>query len=307
MIHLLLSLIPLVVTTPPAGPFEFVAFGDWGGRGDTAQESVEKINKYIGSTSIDTVFLLGDNFYPHGIDPLLGVADPRFDLFAEHLAKGLDRVQFYTVLGNHDLKNGEASWRAQLEYSFVRPNWILPDRSHFQRFMDGGVCVWFIDTSEGIVAEETMGWLESTLSTESSSCLWKFFATHFPLVTKGTHRSSRQVLRLRTQLTRLINRYSIDLYISGHDHNTQLLRDPKIPGCQFILVGAVCDLVKSSLTPHPTRVHYGDLVWGDDMIQPVVVRVSVTPDRVHYQFVQVKSQKHGNDRSIVLYEGVVEK
>jgi hypothetical protein len=127
---------------------DLVAFGDWGCDGAIARESLAQINTYITKTNPDGVCLLGDNFCPDGIDPLQGLSDSRIQFFSKSLARNLDHVPFYTVLGNHDVQQGKDSWMAQLEYSTIPPNWVMPALNHFKR-LDANTCVWFLDSAGG--------------------------------------------------------------------------------------------------------------------------------------------------------------
>jgi hypothetical protein len=280
----------------PPLPLELVAFGDWGRTGKTAVTNLANINTYLHQTMAEGVMLLGDNFYPNGIDPELGYVDPRFDIFPDVLAEGLDDVPFYTILGNHDIRQGPNSWGAQLDFGNIQRNWVMPSRNYFIR-LEHKTCVWFIDTSEGRV--NAMNWLTESLAIETNNCSWKLFASHYPLVTKGQYRRDRSVQYIRSQLLPLINMYSIHLHISGHDHNSQLLKDVEMPGCKFFVVGAICDIIPNSLTPGG-KPSNGTLVWGSDREQPVVARFTISRDRIEYAFVRVSASKH-----TVLREGRV--
>jgi hypothetical protein len=135
-------LLPLLhSTTTPS--HTLIAFGDWGHAENV--DLVDRINHYLISHQVDGVMLLGDNFYPAGINPELGVDDPQFELFSDHLARKLE-MPFFVVLGNHDyMQNGQT---AQIEYK--HPWWVMEEGNFFVLFPlteKTHACVWFVDYS----------------------------------------------------------------------------------------------------------------------------------------------------------------
>ena len=108
-----------------------VAFGDWGNRHNI--KPIKSINSYLcdqQQQEIDSVLLLGDNFYSNGIDPKLGFKDPRFDMFKKTLAKNL-QFPFYPILGNHDILNGKEGTQFQLDYGRIESRWKMKSDSSF--------------------------------------------------------------------------------------------------------------------------------------------------------------------------------
>lgn len=273
---------------------DLVAFGDWGCEGAIARESSALINTYLTKTNPDGVCLLGDNFYPDGIDPSQGLSDYRFQFFSKSLARNLDQVPFYTVLGNHDIQQGRDSWLAQLAYSTVQPNWVMPALNYFKR-LDANTCVWFLDTCSGTITSGAFEWLSGSLATEADSCTWRIIASHYPLISKGRYRKSRKVMGIRYQLLPVINKHSIDLYISGHDHNSQVLTDKDMPGCKFVIVGAICELVS---VENSDSTH-GTLEWGSDEVHPVVAQLTISQTELQYSFIHLGV-------NTVIYQGVID-
>jgi hypothetical protein len=166
----------------------------------------------------------------------------------------------------------------------------MPALNHFKR-LDANTCVWFLDSAGGKITL-ALAWLAGSLASES--CSWRIIASHYPLISKGRYSRNRKVMGIRAQLLPLINKHSIDLYISGHDHNSQVLTDKDMPGCKFIIVGAICELV-------PTDSTLGMLEWGSDEVYPVVARLTIiSQTELQYSFVHPGA-------NTVIYQGVVDK
>ncbi len=244
------------------GSSSMLAFGDWGCNWSSVE--VDRINAYLtgGSAPSDlsSVFLLGDNFYPSGIDPRMGPNDPQWDLFVHHLSRNARHITFYPVLGDHDVARGVRSGEAQLKFSNFRSNWNMPDRNYFKRFAHGA-CVWFIDSSPGKVSELTLQWLDESLREQARTCIWKIFATHYPVVTCG----------VREGLEPLIVRNTVNLFLSSHEHNSQVFSHPGMPDCLFVSVGAVCDVFPTSVSP--AGCGESNNWFSDDQHQPVIAQL----------------------------------
>jgi 3',5'-cyclic AMP phosphodiesterase CpdA len=216
---------PLLGTpTVDAGsePFiQFAVLGDWGHPGEEINRTAKLLKKYYDTEGLDAVLLLGDSFYPRGISKDLGVDDPQFRLFTDVLAGGIDEsLKFYTVLGNHDLMG---SVEAQIAYRRIDKRWNLPSRFYRKDFTSGGmkVCVWFLDTND--MNEDQIGWFTRSLSL--GPCTWKFVTGHHPMFTAGEYSSSNRLKNLRDILLPVFRQFNVDVYFSGHEHQTQVLRD----------------------------------------------------------------------------------
>jgi hypothetical protein len=103
-----------------------IAFGDSGDR--IAYTKLVYLNFFLKKNLrpknyLDFVCLLGDNFYPNGIDPVFGLRDPQFRLFTDVLARDI-RNNFYVTAGNHDhLRPGSIGF--QVEYASVDNRWFM--------------------------------------------------------------------------------------------------------------------------------------------------------------------------------------
>jgi 3',5'-cyclic AMP phosphodiesterase CpdA len=248
----------------------FAVFGDWGHGGNDLKSTAKLLKTYDDRIGLDAVLLLGDSFYPEGISEELGVMDPSFHLFTDILAGDIDNLKFYTVLGNHDVLG---SVPAQIAYHKIDSRWVFPARYYHKTFMSGvKVCVWFLDTND--MHAEQLSWLE--LSLADSNCDWMFVAGHHPMYSAGEYSNSSTLRRLREKLIPLFHKYGVDIYFSGHEHQSQILKDSQgktlfvVAGATSERRGATVKMIDSCLWIDPKTIGF-----------PFV---SVFPDKVLIEF-----------------------
>jgi len=265
--------------------FEILAFGDWGlvGRPHALQPTADVIRERF--TDIDAIFLLGDNFYPSGIDS--GSTDDRaFSLFADVLAPSTT-AKFYAVLGNHDVINHP---EAQIAYTRVHPQWMMPGRYFFKRFIGQEglrVCSWFIDT-ESFVGDQ-ISWLDGSITYEKDNCDWLVVNGHRPVMDGGEYRPHAVLLE---NLYPILNRHRVHLYLSGHEHQSQVLRSSTLP-TTYIISGALGDMRSKEPRGH-------EFLEFIDTRQVAILHIAFYPDRADFQF--IKTHRRSSEP---LYTGTV--
>ena len=204
---------------------------------------------------IDAVLVLGDNFYDYGVK---SETDARWEYDINRvLPRGIPCL---AILGNHDyLGDPEAQVRkTYLPSSPTSVQWFMPKRYYMSTLDQQGVTVdlWMLDTfslspTESSMNSISMGmsslqwshlervgqkdkvqqleWLESSLKT--STAPWKIVCGHYPVFSDGGHGDNQELVDC---LMPLFQKYGVDLYLCGHDHNLQHL---SIGGVQFIVSG----------------------------------------------------------------------
>ncbi len=217
----------LTARTPPDLPplpseeaLRVLVLGDFG-TGDGGQlEIANSIARTNRSNPPHLVLTVGDNFYPDGVR---SVSDPLWHRAFEAVYTGefWEGLAFFPVLGNHDVAGDE---RAQIRYSEVSPRWVMPGNYFtFQRSLPAGGTVRFValDTNilnrKGRRAMAQASWVDSILS--GSDDQWVVAYGHHPMVTGGRHDPSQEV---REYLAPRF-RGRVPLYLSGHNHSTELL------------------------------------------------------------------------------------
>lgn len=235
------------VVSSSAAPFNltasFLAFGDWGLMSESLTATIGKINAKFFSTTypLNGVFLLGDNFYPRGISHDLSIRDPQFNLFSDFVgASAPEYVQFYPVLGNHDWMGNV---RAQIAFSSLDRKWVFPDFFHFKRFQidDVSLCVWFIDTERFASDAGQQTWFRESLRSEKSTCSWTIVNGHYPVFTGGEYTRCTTLARFRESILPIMRDNRIDLYLSGHEHQSQILKEDEY-NTVYVVAGAVSDM-----------------------------------------------------------------
>jgi tartrate-resistant acid phosphatase type 5 len=233
-----------VFTRVPSTPsWSFLALGDWGLRSESLTTTIDKINAKFFATAypLKGVFLLGDNFYPRGIRQDLSIRDPQFNLFSDLVAAQAPQgLRFYSVLGNHDWMGDT---RAQISFSTFDTRWVFPALYYFQRFaLDHvSVCVWFIDTETFASDAGQQGWFRESLASERSTCAWTIVNGHYPVFTGGEYTGCSILARYRQSVLPIIRANNIDLYFSGHEHQSQILKEDDF-NTVYVVAGAVSDM-----------------------------------------------------------------
>ncbi len=265
-------------TIPPVVPGKryayFIAIGD-GGTGSRAQRQVaELINAKASQDSLHLVLLLGDNFYSKGVK---SVDDPQWEeKFESMYDLPFLNVPFFASLGNHDHKTA-GSPEAQVEYSKRNTKWRMPARYYtFTRKIDQAATIQFfaLDT-EAIVEQESrdfargqIEWLESELA--KSKATWKIVFGHHPVFSNGDHGDTPEI---KQHIRPLLEKYGVDFYFCGHDHDRQLLQP--VAGVNYVVSG--------------TAAKSRDTAWEDNTIFAATdigfAWCRVSAEEFHVQFI----------------------
>jgi tartrate-resistant acid phosphatase type 5 len=215
------------------GALEFAVVGDWGRGGEYyQQELAAQLAKAV--TGINAAFIIstGDNIYPDGV---ASVQDPLWNLSFEQVFHQYPlHRSWYAVLGNHDYHGNP---QAQVDYSQVSNRWNMPARYYAFKKAVGPraeALFVFLDTNpldrnaytasyaQALVQQDSTAqqrWLEGVLSDTSSTVKWKIVVGHHPVYTAGNR--ALQKSGVRASLEPLLEKYRVDVYLSGHEHHLQ--------------------------------------------------------------------------------------
>ena len=217
------------VFRPEPEPVRFLAWGDAGHGTPEQADTAEAARQVCARVGCGFVVGLGDNVYEDGVDH---VHDDEFDRKFEDPYRNLS-LPFYMVLGNHDVL-GNAS--AQVEYTNVSDKWTMPGRSYW--FRQGEVVFVGLDLTglaegDDAGADRLGAWVERQLSRPAQ---WRVAFSHFPYASNGRHGNGSE--ELRAFLERHVCGQA-DLYLAGHDHDMQWLREqPSCGGTELVVSGA---------------------------------------------------------------------
>lgn len=142
------------------------------------------------------------------------------------------------VHSNHEYRGNTT---AVIGYSDVSRRWMMPARYYSRVFDNDGtrVKVVFIDTAPlidkyrsdttdypdvaGQSLEEQLRWLDRELA-DREGAEWLIVAGHHP-VYADTPKSESERTDLQTRVAPLLRRHKADMYICGHIHNFQHIRE----------------------------------------------------------------------------------
>lgn len=249
--------------------------------GDTGWQNEDKVSvitSMVEKARVDPpgfVLMLGDNFYRSGVT---SVRDEQWlTHFERSFAAPELAVPFRPVLGNHDHKGNV---QAQVEYSSVNPRWRMD--GHYYAFTERVSPNWQVDffmldtnpiQAKDDAAKPQIRWLEDKLA--NSTARWKIVAGHHPIVSGGHNGSAEN---LRDAIEPLLQKYGVDIYMAGHDHDLQLLHVPNST-CLQLVSGAGCS----------TR----EVRWIDETLyaeaSPGFAWLLVGPSELWVQFVTSRS------------------
>lgn len=205
---------------PSAPGLQVLVLGDWGTGKEGQREVAEAIAVTHGDSPPDFVLTVGDNFYPKGV---AGPGDPLWESHFETIYQGpfWVGVVFYPTPGNHD---HQGRLEGQIQYSDLSPRWEMPGPYRaFRRSLPGGGSVLLVALDTEPIATGSrepqlqLQWADSVL--RNSSADWTVVYGHHPVTTGGLHKVDKTV---REALLPLL-RDRADLYLSGHNHSTELL------------------------------------------------------------------------------------
>lgn len=194
------------------------------GTGSLQQYAVGRaLAQYQQKHPFDTVILAGDNIYTNGefekIKPVF--RDPYQDL----LGRG---VKFYASLGNHDVRTDNGN--RQVEY----PDFNMNGRRYYTHGK-GDVRFFVVESNALINPNSTdratqLAWLDRELG--ASKAKWKIIYGHHNIYSAGVYGVNEV---MRRDVTPILKKHNIKLWINGHDHNYQ--RSQPIDGTTYLVCG----------------------------------------------------------------------
>jgi hypothetical protein len=263
-----------------------VAMGDCGVREAALRPTADLLATSLADR--DATFLLGDLYYPLGIDKNQGTSDPRLSRLVTSLTRG-NNGPLYPVLGNHDW---HGDWQAEIAFSRMNTRWVFPNRYYFQRIQkrDLIVCAWFIDTDKKMFDEEQKKWFRSSLSAEHTSCTWKVVAGHHFIVSGGEYADNQWLI---SELLPSLDEYRIHIYLAGHEHQSQVIKVKDHP-TWFLTAGALGDL-----RDKVNRGHEGLLFINKADV--AVLYLNFTRESVRYRYIKTYEPGAGK----ILFDGSI--
>jgi tartrate-resistant acid phosphatase type 5 len=211
------------------GSVNFFVVGDWGRNGKHHQKEVaNQMNETGKFITPDFIISTGDNFYPNGVN---STTDKQWLTSFENIYTGSHlQCKWYAVLGNHDYRGTP---QAEIDYSKKSLRWTMPDRYYTLTkkindtiaarfiFLDSQPLVTHNKKQHSDLAlqdkKQQLKWLDSVLMNAKEQ--WKIVIAHHPIYSSNPRHGNSETLiaLLKTRL----EKYGVQLYLSGHDHDLQ--------------------------------------------------------------------------------------
>ncbi len=229
----------------PTGGFSLLAIGDAGApRADAVDyarmlavtQAMATEDEARGATA---VLMLGDNFYPDGLQRSTIVSQIRANLirpFCRFVATdgarypevslpcsdGRRPLPLFAVLGNHDYRAPESPRLQREVVSEFVSNWQMPRGLARGHDFPSGVSLILFD-SESIIAGADLAPLVTAL--RDSAGPFRILVGHRPMATGGSAVASTEFTAYRHSLRRAIADadVAVQLFVSGHEHRLSLM------------------------------------------------------------------------------------
>ena len=201
-------------------PLRFLALGDWGAGTALQKDVAASMDLYAMTKPIDMIISTGDNIYGKGVK---SVDDPQWKTKFEDVYTGeFIQKPWYAIFGNHDYLGNVP---AQIEYSKVNPLWNFPDFFYNFQMNAGEASIEFFMLDTNLLVEgndiNMLVWLEQSL--EASTAFWKIVVGHHMIRSYGVYGDQRFMIN---KVKPILDHYKVDMYLSGHDHDLQLIKHP---------------------------------------------------------------------------------
>jgi predicted phosphodiesterase len=233
----------------PATRLDFLAIGDWGSDSAGQKRLATTLNTYAKNSSSSFLIALGDNFYEFGVS---STTDKKWtDVWKNVYTDYLQRIPWYTVLGNHDWYGNV---KAQIDFTQVEKNWVLPEFFYTREETVAGKKVGFIyiDTDLfnygynclgfecALINFKKQGWTRENNTMEKQfewiEAQLKAFQNHDYVFVSGHHNIAMcNPKGDMPRLGALLERYNVSGYLFGHHHNFGY---KKVQNTMYLLTGA---------------------------------------------------------------------
>ncbi|MBN1953369.1 MAG: metallophosphoesterase [Bacteroidales bacterium] len=265
----------------------FFIISDWGRNGYFYQKEVAERMGIFAETieAPDFILSCGDNFQVHGVASTSDALWMRnYENIYTHPSLEAD---WYPVLGNHDY---QGSTQAQIDYSGISRRWNMKD--HYYTLVkpvndSTRIRFLFIDTPPLISSYrmstekypdahlqdsgKQMQWIRRTLSEATEE--WIVVVGHHPVYSASQKHGDTE--ELITKLQSLFEKYRVDLYLCGHDHDMQHLR-PEGSTVDYVVTG-------TGATVRPCAVNENSII---SLSEPGFTQVFIQHDTLYLNFIR---------------------
>ncbi len=251
------------VAAPAPGPLSLLVLGDTGqpvgGPLAVLRPQYQVARALVAedeSAEVHGLVLLGDNFYPDGVEEdelkdrmRANVVAPycRFLTFTSRGRGSLEEncdvavarrhpIPLYAVLGNHDYGERESPMLQKEVVPTYIESWRMPDQVDLHELPGGVSLIPF--QSMPLVRGENEGGLVRAL--RRSKGPFRILAAHHPIADPGNGHDPKYARRVRSAINQ--TGVPVHLFLGGHEHNLQVLAgDGKDDAALHVISGAGSD------------------------------------------------------------------
>lgn len=246
---------PFATSTLKRAPLFFYSIGDWGGFTHSHRQTMQRVANQINQAVLQNqngtqlMITLGDNFYNKGVsstyDPLWNTT--WYDVFVRPYP-AMREIEWMALLGNHDYNNGMRGVAAQINQTWNKSNkWVMPSNNYYYTYEELGAHFIHVDTCEiypelyeetnnvihASATSKALNFVERCLETaRKDNAKWIFVFGHYHIYSNGFC-GNYDIMGKR--LGRLLDKYKVDVYFSGHEHNFQHFERK---GVKYVINGA---------------------------------------------------------------------
>jgi hypothetical protein len=224
---LAMNLRPASAAPPPATPdaLHLLSIGDFGTTGKLQHAVARAMTGFLEKTavSLDSMLLLGDNFYGPAKDGFSVDSERWRNTFEDVYPETVFDCPCYVVLGNHDYSDNRGGESVQLAYARRGgTRWRMP--SKWYRVDVGGdparLTILALDSNlrKGKEFDAQMDWLVDAL--RSPRAPLTMVIAHHPLYSNGSHGDTHDLVN---RWGPVFEEHCVQAYLCGHDHDLQHL------------------------------------------------------------------------------------
>lgn len=277
------DIVPVEITQFREDHLQLIAIGDTGTGNEDQFEVAQGMAKVCKESGCDLVLLLGDNFYPDGVN---SIEDPQFNTKFEQVYQNLN-MPFYAVLGNHDVKQDVLS---QLIYSLKSSIWHMPNYEYSFKTVDARF--FGLNTNCPFSSERLRKKLnqdDEELEANAEKRPWTIAFGHHSIYSNGTH---GDVDLLRRSYWHWFLEGRVDLYLAGHNHNLAHLQS-ETSTTDYVISGAggahyrsASEREKLNKSVALNKYTYNDtgFVWLDITSEKLQIRFHDSSGNVIYEY-----------------------
>lgn len=268
------------IESPSGDSFRTFIIGDWGAGGSFQKRIANAMSQHADTKKPNIIISTGDNIYSDGVE---SADDKQWKTKFENIYNAPSlAVPWYAVLGNHDYRSNPD---AQIDYGKKNSRWNMPAR--YYSFKPKEDIEYFMLDTQMIMAgkaEQQIKWLEDSLKKSKSQ--WKIAVGHHPMRSYGHYGDLQPLIR---SIKPLFDKYGVQFYLCGHDHDLQFIKNPN-DSFYCIISGAGGGARDTAYGEHSlfAATNGGYVIMEMDSHFAYISFINATGENIYFQKVGIK-------------------